>query len=150
MTLIYQKCHFDIIIDNKNLKEQMFSLSLTANIYSVTIKKKNRCLKAGGTKMNKHIVIKSKLRLTIFLVIMMLLAVTMINTVLGMNEATGNTEKSYIKVEVAAGDTLWDIADIYADDSVDMREAVYQICKINDIKAGDLKEGMTLSIPEEF
>lgn len=100
--------------------------------------------------MNKRKVIKSKLRFTVFMIIVMILSVTSINTVLGLNKAAGTTEKKYIQIEVSAGDTLWNIAGLYAGENTDIRDAVHQICKINGIKADDLTEGLILNIPEEF
>lgn len=100
--------------------------------------------------MNKHMVIKSKVRFTAFLIIAMILAVTLLNMILGLNISNGDTEKNYIQVEISDGDTLWDIASIYAGDDVDTRAAVHQICTINNIKAGDIFDGMLIDVPEEF
>ncbi len=100
--------------------------------------------------MNRRMVIKSKFRFTVFLIILMIAAVTMLNTVLGFNISNGNTEKNYIQVEISSGDTLWDIASTYAGDEVDTRDAIHQICTINDINAGDLVDGMIIDVPEDF
>ncbi len=94
--------------------------------------------------------IKSKFRFTMFISIMLILSITFINTILGLNETNGTINKSYIQVEVSHGDTIWKIASEYANNSVDTREAVYYICKINNIKADELTAGMILNIPKDF
>lgn len=104
----------------------------------------------GGNMKAKKLVIKSKVRFTIFLVVVMLLSVTMLNAIIGFNDVAGSSEKEYISVEVCSGDTLWNIANTYMSETYDTREAVYEICTINDINAADLHEGMILKIPAKI
>ena len=49
--------------------------------------------------------------------------------------------------EITAGDTLWTIAETYMTDVFDIREAVYELCQLNEISAGELYVGMTIQIP---
>ncbi len=97
--------------------------------------------------MNKKLVIKSKLRFVIFLLSVLMFSVTLINVSFGADKASYNQSDNYIEIEVSSGDTLWDIANTYCDYSSDTRKVVHEICLINDIKASDLKEGMTIKIP---
>lgn len=53
-----------------------------------------------------------------------------------------------MEVEIMPGDTLWSIAETYMDDSTDVRQAVYWLCKINQISADELYAGMTLQVPQ--
>ena len=98
----------------------------------------------------KKLVIKSKVRFTIFIVIIMVLSISAFNAVIGFSSAAGSTEKEYINVEVCGGDTLWDIANTYTNSDCDTREVIYKICTINDINAADLHEGMVLKVPAEI
>lgn len=99
---------------------------------------------------NRGLVIKSKFRFTIFIAVVIVMFVTVFNTAVGFTDATGSTEKQYIQVEVSAGDTLWDIANMYSSDNDDTRSKVHKICQINDIKASDLTSGMILDIPADL
>ncbi len=58
-------------------------------------------------------------------------------------------ETSYATVEIVAGDTIWNIARIYADDHTDMNRFVDRICRINQITAGQIYPGQILLIPLE-
>ena len=54
----------------------------------------------------------------------------------------------YTVVTVEEGDTLWAIAKEYGRQDVDIREAVYEICSFNGIKAADLRPGQVLKVPQ--
>lgn len=102
---------------------------------------------------NKRFAIKSRRRFTTFIAVIMFVAISIFNTAIGINDAAGSTEKKYLRVEVCQGDTLWYIAQTYVDnvdDYNDIREAVYNICDINNIKASDLREGMKLKVPAQL
>jgi LysM repeat protein len=91
--------------------------------------------------------IKSRVRFFAFVLIVMLLTVTAANTVLGLNNAEGQTIDQYTVVEVLYGDTIWDIAQEYLSDDMDIRYAVHMIMSINNISAEELQPGQTLKIP---
>jgi LysM repeat protein len=91
--------------------------------------------------------IKSRVRFFAFVLIIMLLTVTAANTVLGLNNAEGQTKDQYTVVEVLYGDTIWDIAREYLSDDMDLRYAVHIIMSINNITAEELQPGQTLKIP---
>ncbi len=50
-------------------------------------------------------------------------------------------------VIVTAGDTLWSIAEEYGGESSDIRDTMYQIKKLNNLKSSDLVVGQSLEIP---
>ncbi|MBE5927746.1 MAG: LysM peptidoglycan-binding domain-containing protein [Lachnospiraceae bacterium] len=91
--------------------------------------------------------ISSRIRFTLFVVLVILLITTCANFALGLNTANSATYIEYTQVEVMSGDTLWSIAETYMDDDSDIRRSVYELCKINDITASQLQAGMTLLVP---
>ena len=50
-------------------------------------------------------------------------------------------------VDIMPGDTLWSIAETYMSDTDDIRQAIYELCSINDITASQLYAGMTIQVP---
>lgn len=91
--------------------------------------------------------INNRIRFTLFVVLVILFVTTFANFALGLNTADSATYVEYTEVKVMSGDTLWSIAGAYMDDNSDIRESVYQLCKINDINASQLQAGMTLLVP---
>lgn len=93
--------------------------------------------------------IKSPARFITFLVIVIGITVGAFSMISGLYTATAldKQPQDNIIVEVAAGDTIWDIAYEYKSTDKDTREAVYEICQENDLKDGYIQEGMKLSIP---
>ena len=55
--------------------------------------------------------------------------------------------EKYIEVTVESGDTLWQIAKEYGPADKDIRETIYDICKINKISAETLYEGIVIMVP---
>ena len=78
---------------------------------------------------------------------MIILITTLVNFALGLNTAESLTYVEYMDLEIMSGDTLWSIAETYMSDSDDIRVAVYELCKINDISADQLQAGMTIHVP---
>ena len=97
--------------------------------------------------MSKNYRIKSRFRFTVFVVLTIVLMTTAVNFELGLNTAASSTVQEYMDVEIKSGDTLWNIAETYMPDNMDTREAVYQICSLNDISADELYAGMTIQVP---
>lgn len=132
-------------------KEQLFVFLLTNSIHSLNMKKNIRSMGevSGGIVMtikNKYRV-KSRVRFFAFVLVMMLLTVTAVNTLLGLNNAEGQTKDQYMVVEVYYGDTIWDIAREHLSSDMDLRESVHIIMTVNDISAEELQPGQTLKIP---
>lgn len=129
----------------------MFTFLLTKNILSLTIKKNIRSIgeKSGGIVVNskKRYRIKSRVRFFAFVLVMMLLTVTAANTILGLNNAEGQTKDQYATVEVLYGDTIWEIAKEHLSNDMDLRDAVHIIMSINNITVEELQPGQTLKIP---
>lgn len=97
--------------------------------------------------MKKQYIVKSKVRFTIFLTILLLIAAGTITTVFGLNDVNGSSMTQYAQVKVSSGDTLWDIAAAYSDDNDDIRQFVYEISELNDISADQLRAEQTILVP---
>ena len=97
--------------------------------------------------MNKHYIVKNKIRFTFFVVVSIIFITCFINICLGLNNADSLTKTEYYNLNVTSGDTLWSIAETYMPSDMDIREAVYSLCSVNDISASDLCDGMTIKIP---
>lgn len=61
------------------------------------------------------------------------------------NVSASNTR--YEVFTITAGDTLWNIVKTYNGSNINLREAIEDVCKINNIKAGDIKPGDSIKIP---
>jgi len=92
--------------------------------------------------------IKSRLRFTVFLIIIILGISTLVSAILGTYDASGYTAKTYQEISISNGDTLWSIAEEYMPTNMDIRKSVYKLCQLNDITADTLIAGSTLLIPE--
>ncbi len=97
--------------------------------------------------MTKRYRISNKFRFIVFLVVMIILITNIANFALGLNTAASLTKVQYMDVQISSGDTLWSIAETYMPDTMDTRQAVYQLCKLNNISANELYAGMTIQIP---
>lgn len=97
--------------------------------------------------MTKRYRINSRIRFTIFVALTIILVTMVANFVLGINVADSSTIQNYAEIEVASGDTLWSIAGEYMQDNKDIRKAVYDLGKLNDISAAELQAGMKILVP---
>lgn len=93
--------------------------------------------------------IKSKFRFTIFILVCILAATGFINSFIG-SRVSGYSQPTYTTVEVASGDTLWDLASTYKADKTDIRKAVYEIKNINNLKSSELTVGSEIYIPTDL
>ncbi len=91
--------------------------------------------------------IKSRTRFITFVIIFTIFAVGLVNTVLGLYNASSLTVREYIEITVESGDTLWNIASEYMSADTDVRHAVYTLCELNDIGSGDIYPGQVLTVP---
>ncbi|MCI5897581.1 MAG: LysM peptidoglycan-binding domain-containing protein [Anaerovoracaceae bacterium] len=102
-----------------------------------------------GRTVRKKYRIKSKIRFTAFVAVMMIMSITLLGNVLGLNDAASMSEEpSYRAVEVCYGDTLWDLAKTYGDPAQDVRKLVHTICSVNNMEVDELYPGQTIYIPE--
>ncbi len=97
--------------------------------------------------MSRSYKVVNKFRFTVFVVLTIVILTTAINFALGFNTAASLTRTDYMDVQIVSGDTLWSIAENYMPQDMDTREAVYKLCKVNDISASELYAGMTIQIP---
>lgn len=98
--------------------------------------------------MKKRLVIKSKVRFCTFICIVTLLFTCSFGLITNKTDTSQNVELQTINVQ--NGDTLWNIAEEYAPVGMDIREYIYNICKINNITANQLSSGMTVMLPADF
>ena len=97
--------------------------------------------------MKKTLKVKSRVRFTAFVLIMLFAVTSLFNTMLGLNDALGLTKQEYIEVNINSGDTLWTIAEQYMPSDMDIRKAVHIIKNVNEIDS-QLQPGQTILIPE--
>ena len=97
--------------------------------------------------MKKTLKVKSRVRFTAFVLIMLFTVTGLFNTMLGLNDALGLTKQEYIEVSINSGDTLWTIAEQYMPSDMDIRKAVHIIKNVNDIDS-QLQPGQTILIPK--
>ncbi len=97
----------------------------------------------------KHYHIANRMRF-VFFVAMVLLAVSfVIMGIINTSSAKEKRDMRYTEVTVREGDTLWELALDHGNQDKDVREVIYDICLANGIKAGDIRPGQILMIPEE-
>ena len=97
--------------------------------------------------MKKKYRIRSKFRFTLFLTVVILMAISLTGTIFGINDAESLTKPVYSEIMIQSGDTLWNLAEEFGPDDQDIREIVYEICKLNDISADSIYPGQTILIP---
>ena len=97
--------------------------------------------------MKRSYRIANRFRFPLFFVCIMIIMTTAFNFAFGLNTADSLTMTKYRSVDVVYGDTLWTIAQTYMPEDMDIRESVFQLCKLNDIRADQLYAGMTIQVP---
>ena len=65
----------------------------------------------------------------------------------GYNFLQEDTVYHYEQITVHTGDTMWAIADRWADQGEGVREVIYRICETNSLANTNLKPGQKLLIP---
>lgn len=65
----------------------------------------------------------------------------------GYNFLQDDTVYHYEQITVHTGDTMWAIADRWADQDEDVREVIYRICETNALANTNLKPGQKLLVP---
>lgn len=71
-------------------------------------------------------------------------------TVLSINAVSfGNCKRNYetVSFTVNEGDTLWEIAELYADESIDVRKYIRDIKAYNNMETSELMPGDIILIP---
>ena len=90
--------------------------------------------------------IKNKFRFTVFVAVMVVIFSLLLGIIVPVKAHAGSSIR-YTEVKVCGGDTLWALAEQYGDPDKDIRETIYDICRINDITAETLRAGDTIIIP---
>lgn len=105
-----------------------------------------------GNMMHKRYRIVSTPRFLTFLVLVILTAVFVFNCLAGTYKSQSLSQVQYKEVIVESGDTLWEIAaeNCTAEDggSVDIRVAVDEICRANNMSASQLQAGDIIKVPQ--
>lgn len=96
-------------------------------------------------RTKKRLVVKSRVRFTIFVIIAAVLANMMLFAVMPETTSADISHKTE-EVTVCAGDTLWSIASDYAPNK-DVREMVYRIKKLNGVSGAELIVGQSILVP---
>ena len=94
--------------------------------------------------------VKSKIRFTTFLTILIVFSIFITGSFFGFFDASSMDERTYALVKVQNGDTLWDLAKQYGPQDEDCRQVIYQICKLNDLTPETLWPGQEILIPESI
>jgi hypothetical protein len=97
--------------------------------------------------MKKKYRIKSKLRFTLFMTLAILIIFSAAGTFIGAYNAESLTKMTYSEILVESGDTLWELADKFGPDDKDLREVVFEICRINEISPDSIYPGQKIRIP---
>lgn len=98
--------------------------------------------------MNGYRIVKP-VRFFMFVLILVLSLTLSIYLLISHDDADATTldSNTYKEVTVTEGDTVWSIAEDNYGNDIDLREAVSNICKINDIDPGEIQPGDQISIP---
>ncbi|MBR0417444.1 MAG: LysM peptidoglycan-binding domain-containing protein [Firmicutes bacterium] len=97
----------------------------------------------------KHYHIANRMRFVCFVAMVLLAVSFVIMGIINTSSAKEKRDMRYTEVTVREGDTLWELALDHGNPEKDVREVVYDICLANNIKAGDIRPGQILMIPEE-
>ena len=101
------------------------------------------------TKHRKYRV-ANKARFTAFFAVAIIALAFIISSALGFNTASGASTQQYVQIKAQSGDTLWTLAQEYGPSDMDVRNVIYEICRLNGITAADLQAGQYITIPTEL
>ena len=93
---------------------------------------------------------KHRFLASLYIVVFMMFSIVALNGYLGNSSSVGATTNEYTTVTVSKGDTIWQIASDYKSEESNLRQAIYEICKINNINGEVLKPGTKLKIPKSL
>ena len=100
--------------------------------------------------MKKKYRIKAPVRFTAIVTTFVLICVFAVSALTGCSDVSAAQEPEYVNVRVQSGDTLWDLAKNYGPEDQDIRQTVYDICKLNSITAADLQAGQYILIQASY
>lgn len=93
---------------------------------------------------------RGRILFSVLIALLLMLVTFTFNTFVGLNDVNSDTQQVYEEVLVNSGDTIWDIAQRYMNNTTDTRYAVYMICQANDITADQLYAGEYIKIPADL
>lgn len=99
-------------------------------------------------KRRKRYRIKSKLRFTIFMVVVFVTMISTYQLIAGNQTADSLTKMTYQEIQIESGDNLWNLAKEFGPDGLDTRFVIREICKVNQISADQLVPGQIILIPD--
>ena len=99
--------------------------------------------------MSKRYVIINKRRFFTFITVTLLILIVLVTLVTTSNISHSQEEINYNEYRVGKGDTLWKISDYYSYGSMDIREFIYKIRELNDMKTSAIYEGDIIKIPHQ-
>ena len=97
--------------------------------------------------MFKKYYIKSKIRFTISITVMLLIILLCGSVLFRGNYAESSSRTTYYAITVESGDTLWSIAGRYSNQRTDIRRFIYEISVLNNLESSEIIEGQKLLIP---
>ena len=97
--------------------------------------------------MNKKYRVVSKVRFSLFIIILLSLIIGAAAFIARPTIVVGSTEPTYEFVTVNDGDTLWSIASKFADENTNLRMFIYEISQLNDIEGSEISPGQEIKIP---
>lgn len=97
--------------------------------------------------MNKTYRIANRFRFTLFVVLAIIIVTTAFNFAIRIQYCGQLDENRIYRCAGTQRRYLWSVAETYMPEEMDTREAVYELCKINDISAAELYAGMTIQVP---
>lgn len=100
-----------------------------------------------GRVMKKTYRIVKPIRFFVFILICVI-SVTFVGiSIINNNHASASSVSTYKQVVVQTDGTLWDIAEDYCSNEMDIRTYIRDICEINDINPENLRAGDEIFVP---
>ncbi|MCK4258337.1 MAG: LysM peptidoglycan-binding domain-containing protein [Halanaerobiales bacterium] len=95
----------------------------------------------------KHKTDSKKKTKIIPMVILTMIVVTFCTFIILEGHVNSNDLVKYHHLEVQSGDTLWSLAKKFVKADEDIRDLIYQIRKINDLRTAEIHPGEIILIP---
>ncbi len=95
----------------------------------------------------KRVRIVNQRRFITSLTFLILISFTIVSFLTGSIFSEGLENKIEVEYTVVSGDTLWSIASEYTPRGKDVRDLIYRITRLNDLKTSRIAPGNTIMIP---
>ena len=96
-------------------------------------------------KYKKKIRVINKARLILFIALLLIILYPAIMFAVG--KPSDQVQKTYVKVYIEPGDTLWSIAQSYLPSKTDIRDFIHSIKKVNKLDSSLIRVGDFLFVP---